>query len=147
MSGFSHRNLDVYKRASAAISWLARITAAIPNRDAWLANQIRRAGGSILLNLGEGCGENSSLEKARIFRISRRSAFEAGDGLQLTKIYTRPNIQLVDDADGELVRVSEMLTKLAIRWEEDGIRKLAQKRKRKSTCTCPCTCSQTVVKG
>ena len=95
MSGFSHRNLDVYKRRSRCSRVLLR----------------------------------------------QFKAFEAGDGLQLTKIYTRPNIQLVDDADGELVRVSEMLTKLAIRWEEDGIRKLAQKRKRKSTCTCPCTCS------
>ena len=146
MSGFAHRDLDVYKRASGAIALLARITAAIPSRDAWLAKQIRRAGGSILLNLGEGCGEHSPLEKARIFRISRRSAFEAGDGLQLTKIYTKPDTQLVNDADDELVRVSEMLTKLAKHWEEDGIRKLAQKRKRKSTCTCPCTCSFTVVK-
>jgi hypothetical protein len=91
--------------------------------------------------LGEACGEHSSLEKARIFRISRRSAFEAGDGLQLVKIYTRPDIALIDEADSELVHVTSMLTKLAMHWEEDGLRKLAQKRKGKKTCTCPCTCS------
>ena|SRR5688572_11693026 len=141
MAGFSHRDLDVYKRTVNAISLIARITGAIPGRDGWLAKQIRRTGGSILLNLGEGCGEHSSLEKARIFRISRRSAFEAGDGLQLVKIYTKPNIELIDKADSELVHITSMLTKLAMHWEEDGIRKLAEKRKRKKTCTCPCTCS------
>jgi four helix bundle protein len=77
MAGFSHRDLDVYKRATHAIALIARITAMMPGRDGWLAKQVRRSGGSILLNLGEGCGEHSSLEKARIFRISRRSAFEA----------------------------------------------------------------------
>ena len=141
MAGFSHRELDVYKRTAHAISLIARITSAIPSRDGWLAKQIRRSGGSILLNLGEACGEHSSLEKARIFRISRRSAFEAGDGLQLLKIYTKPNIDLVAEADIELVHVTSMLTRLAIRWEEDGIQKLSQKRRRKKTCTCPCTCS------
>ena len=140
MPGFSHRDLDVYKRAAHAITLIARITGAIPGRDGWLAKQVRRSGGSILLNLGEGCGEHASLEKARIFRISRRSAFEAGDGLQLVKIYTRPNIDLIDEADAELVHVTSMLTKLAMHWEEDGIRRLSQKRKSK-TCTCPCTCS------
>jgi four helix bundle protein len=141
MGGFSHRELDVYKRATKAIALIARITSAIPGRDGWLAKQVRRSGGSILLNLGEGCGEHSSLEKARIIRISRRSAFEAGDGLQLVKIYTKPDIALIDEADAELVGVTSMLTKLAMRREEDGLRKLSQKRGRKKTCTCPCTCS------
>jgi four helix bundle protein len=141
MPTFSHRDLDVYKRTLVAISLIARITSAIPSRDGWLAKQIRRAGGSVLLNLGEACGEHSSLEKARIFRISRRSAFEAGDGLQLVKIYTKPNIGLVEQADAELVHVAAMLTKLAMHWEEDGIRRLSEKRKRNKTCTCPCTCS------
>ncbi len=131
MGGFPHRDLDVYKRASHAITLLARITGSIPSRDSWLARQIRRAGGSILLNLGEGCGEHSAFEKARFFRISRRSAFEVGDGLQLVKIYTKPNTHLVDETDAELVHVTAMLTKLAMRWEEEGIRKLAQKRRRK----------------
>ena len=141
MSNFSHRNLDVYKRASHAIGLIARITGAIPGREGWLAKQVRRSAGSMLLNLGEGCGEHSSLEKARIFRISRRSTFEAGDGLQLVKIYTRPNVALVDEADAELAAVTSMLTKLAMHWEEDGLRKLTEKSKRKKTCTCPCTCS------
>lgn len=141
MGGFSHRELDVYKRAVHAISLIAEITNAIPGRDGWLAKQVRRSGGSILLNLGEACGEHSSLEKARIFRISRRSAFEAGDGLQLVKIYTKPNIQLINETDTELVHVTSMLTKLAMHWEEDGLKKLSRKRGRKRTCTCPCTCS------
>jgi four helix bundle protein len=113
----------------------------VPSKDGWLAKQIRRTGGSILLNLGEGCGEHAWLEKARIFRISRPSAFEAGDGLQLLKIYTKPDFTLLDAADTELVHVASMLTKLSLHWEEDGIKKLSEKRRRKKTCTCPCTCT------
>ena len=129
MGGFPHRELDVYKRTIEAISLIARISSAIPSRDGWLARQIRRSGGSILLNLGEACGEHSPLEKARIFRISRRSAFETADGLQLVKIYSRPDIKLIEAADVELFRIASMLTKMSLRCEEEGIMKLATRKR------------------
>lgn len=129
MEGFPHRELDVYKRTIEAISLIARISGAIPARDGWLAKQIRRSAGSILLNLGEACGEYSPLEKARIFRISRRSAFETGDGLQLVRIYARPDIKLIEAADVELFRIASMLTKMSLRCEEEGIKKLGTRKR------------------
>lgn len=129
MEGFPHRQLDVYKRTLEAISLIARMSNAVPSRDGWLAKQIRRSAGSILLNLGEACGEHAPLEKARIFRISRRSAFETGDGLQLVKIYSRPDIKLIEAADVELFRIASMLTKMSLRCEEEGIKKLGTRKR------------------
>jgi four helix bundle protein len=129
MEGFPHRELDVYKRTIEAISLIARISSAVPSRDGWLAKQIRRSAGSILLNLGEACGEHSPLEKARIFRISRRSAFETADGLQLVRIYSRPDIKLIEAADVELFRIASMLTKMSLRCEEEGIKKLGTRKR------------------
>lgn len=129
MEGFPHRQLDVYKRTLEAISLIARMSNAVPSRDGWLAKPIRRSAGSILLNLGEACGEHSPLEKARIFRISRRSAFETGDGLQLVKIYSRPDIKLIEAADVELFRIASMLTKMSLRCEEEGIKKLGTRKR------------------
>ncbi len=128
MGNFPHRDLDVYKRSMRAISLIAQITSAIPGKDGWLAKQIRRSAGSIVLNLSEACGEHSPLEKARIFRISRRSAFETADGLQLVRVYSRPNENLIAEADTELFRITSMLTRLALKFEEEGIQKLGRRR-------------------
>jgi four helix bundle protein len=122
VSNFPHRDMDVWRRAINAVSMIVEITNAIPARDSWLAKQIRRAAGSIVLNLGEACGEHSPFERARFLRMSRRSAYETADGLQLVKIYSRPEEKLIEEADTELGRIAAMLTKFALRCEADGIK-------------------------
>jgi four helix bundle protein len=121
MSGFPHRQLDVYKLAMYAVTLVVRITNAIPSRDSWLAKQLRRAVGSMVLNIGEACGEHSPLEKARIIRIARRSAYETADGVRLVLQYAKVDESLIDEADAVLGRVCAMLTKLALRSEKIGI--------------------------
>ena len=128
MNDFPHRELDVYKLAMQAVALIVRITNAIPARDSWLAKQLRRAVGSIVLNLGEGCGEHSPLEKARIIRIARRSAYEAADEVRLVSQHAQVDIKLIDEADGVLSRVSAMLTKLALRFENEGIEKQMERK-------------------
>lgn len=44
-------------------------------------DQLRRSGASIALNLAEGYGEFSPREKARFYRMSKRSCTEAGSAL------------------------------------------------------------------
>ena len=122
MNSFPHRNMDVWKMAIEAVVMIVKITDAIPARDSWLAKQIRRAAGSMVLNLGEACGEHSPLEKARFLRISRRSAYETADGLQLVKVFTRPQEKQIDEADTALGRIAAMLTKFALRCEADGLK-------------------------
>jgi four helix bundle protein len=128
MSNFPHRDLDVWKHAMEAVVMIVEITDAIPAKDSWLAKQIRRAAGSIVLNLGEACGEHSPFERARFLRMSRRSGYEAADGLQLVKVFSRPQEKLIDEADSLLGRIAAMLTKFALRCEGDGIKaELARK--------------------
>jgi four helix bundle protein len=129
MSDFPHRDLDVYKLAMHAVTLVVAITNAIPARDSWLAKQLRRGVGSIVLNLGEGCGEHSPLEKARIIRIARRSAYETADGVRLVPQYARANAVAIDEADAVLGRVSAMLTKLALRFEKEGVEKQIERRR------------------
>ncbi|MDR3623522.1 MAG: four helix bundle protein [Chlamydiales bacterium] len=46
----------------------------LPRGRAYLADQLQRAGTSVLLNIAEGAGEYSSNEKARFYRMAKRSA-------------------------------------------------------------------------
>ena len=123
MGDFPHRDLDVYNLAMEAVNLVVRITNGIPPRDSWLAKQLRRGVGSIVLNIGEGCGEHSPLEKARILRIARRSAYETADGVRLVPEYAKADVKLINETDVLLGRVSAMLTKLALRFEKEGIEK------------------------
>jgi len=70
------RKLDVYERALefAALvnSWLVPT----PHGHCDLVEQLQRAADSVVLNIAEGAGEFSSKEKARFYRIARRSAVE-----------------------------------------------------------------------
>ena len=122
MNSFPHRNLDVWKQSMAVVVMIVKITDAIPAKDSWLAKQIRRSAGSMVLNLGEACGEHSPFERARFLRISKRSAYETADGLHLVKVYSRPEEKLIEEADDALGRVAAMLTKFALRCEADGIK-------------------------
>ena len=48
----------------------------LPRGRAFLSDQLHRAAVSIPLNIAEGAGEFSQGEKARFYRIARRSATE-----------------------------------------------------------------------
>jgi four helix bundle protein len=132
MGDFPHRDLDVYKLAMHAVTLVVRITNAIPPRDSWLAKQLRRGVGSIVLNIGEGCGEHSPLEKARILRIARRSAYETADGVRLVPEYAKADVKFIDETDVVLGRVSAMLTKLALRFEKEGVEKQIEGRRKRA---------------
>ena len=48
----------------------------LPSNSAALSDQLRRACISVCLNIAEGAGEYRSKEKARFYRMARRSATE-----------------------------------------------------------------------
>lgn len=71
-----HEKLEVYGRAVATVRQLEGVARAIPDVRGDLRDQLRRASTSIVLNLAEGANEFSAADKARFYRMARRSAGE-----------------------------------------------------------------------
>jgi four helix bundle protein len=124
---FDYEKLDVY---GAAVDFV--ISADAIAREATrgeghadLADQLRRASTSILLNLAEGAGEFAPREKARFYRLAKRSATECA---ALVEVYRR--LSLVDDeisgkARASLLRIVSMLVRLVVSTES-GDRRLSE---------------------
>ncbi len=79
------------------------ISAKIGERRRDLADQLRRAAASITLNIAEGAGEFRPREKARFYRMARRSATECAGILDAAvdqRLLTAPEAR----CDRELLR-------------------------------------------
>ena len=59
MDYFDHDKMDVYKVAIEFIGLADEIVAKLPRGRAYLADQLRRAATSVVLNIAEGAGEFS----------------------------------------------------------------------------------------
>jgi four helix bundle protein len=126
MSQFDYEKLDVYSVAVdfvVAAHGLAR-QASQGDGHGDLADQLRRASTSIVCNLVEGAGEYAPREKARFYRLSKRSATECA---ALVEIYRR--LSIVDDevavqARSTLLRIVSMLVRLVV-TTESGDRRAA----------------------
>jgi four helix bundle protein len=105
--------LDVYR---IALEFQALAGQLVPKRGyAELRDQLDRASISIVLNIAEGCGRRSPADKGRFYSMARGSATECAAILDLLGARG-----LVDDrprtrARSLLVRVVQMLTRLAAR--------------------------------
>jgi four helix bundle protein len=71
-----HERLEAYRKALDAAMLLHGVATAIPLHRPDLRDQLNRASASVVLNLAEGAAEYAAAEKARFYRMSRRSAAE-----------------------------------------------------------------------
>jgi four helix bundle protein len=112
MDQFDHEKLDVYRIAIDWVSLAQDIVEALPRGKGNLADQLQRAASSITLNIAEGAGEFSGAEKARFYRIGKRSATECAAALDVAK--RRSSIAPEHYAQGRslLLRIVGMLVKL-----------------------------------
>ena len=118
--GFQHRKLQVYTKAVEAVTLLALITKSVASIDRWLAVQLRRAGGSIVLNIAEGAGEFSREEKAKFYRYARRSALEVSAGLDLVPIYGKADEKQIEKLQSVLDEIAAMLTTMVKRLNDEA---------------------------
>ena len=118
--GFQHRKLQVYTKAVKAVTLLALITKSVASIDRWLAVQLRRAGGSIVLNIAEGAGEFSREEKAKFYRYARRSALEVSAGLDLVPIYGKADEKQIEKLQSVLDEIAAMLTTMVKRLNDEA---------------------------
>ena len=76
MDRFDHEKLDVYQAAIEFVVVANDVVEDFPRGRSHLSDQLQRASTSIALNIAEGAGEFSRSEKARFYRIAKRSATE-----------------------------------------------------------------------
>lgn len=112
---FTHERLEAYQQALTFLGLAYAYAASLPRGTAFLADQLRRAATSILLNIAEGAGEASPAEKARFYRIARRSALECAAILDVGPLTGEPAPEAAREVLHAVVRT---LGGLIACWEE-----------------------------
>lgn len=107
-----HEKLEVYRLAIKFVLVADEVVESLPRGRAYLADQLRRAGSSITLNIAEGAGEFTPSEKARFYRMAKRSATECSSILDILQHLQLIEHELFSKAREILVRTVAMLIKL-----------------------------------
>ena len=94
------------------------IVSLMPRGNGHLADQLRRAATSVPLNIAEGSGEYAANDKARFYRIARRSATECAALLDVCRKLELVPIDQLDIGRELLLRLVAMLIKMAKRCEQ-----------------------------
>ena len=71
-----HEKLTVYQVSIEFVILSDEVVDHLPRGRAYLGDQLQRAALSISLNIAEGAGEYAIDEKARFYRMAKRSATE-----------------------------------------------------------------------
>lgn len=80
---FNHEKWDVYQASLDLVILISDVVEQLPRGKAYLADQLQRAGTSVPLNIAEGGGEDALNEKARFYRMAKRSATECASILDV----------------------------------------------------------------
>jgi four helix bundle protein len=80
---FDHEKLTVYQVAIEFVILADGVIEHLPRGRAYLSDQLQRAALSISLNIAEGAGEYAVDEKARFYRMAKRSATECAGVLDV----------------------------------------------------------------
>ena len=112
MSEFDHDRLDVYRIAIEFVVIANEIAEQLPRGRGYLADQLQRAATSIPLNIAEGAGEYSSGDKARFYRMGRRSATECAAILDVCQRLRLVPEDAYTTARELLIRIVSMLVRM-----------------------------------
>ena len=111
--------LDVYHVAREFDVFASRV---LPRRGyASLRDQLQRASASIVLNIAEGCGRFARAEKAHFYLIARGSAMECVGVLDVALGRGLVTAAAHRHGRGLLIRVVQMITKLAQRMQASSV--------------------------
>lgn len=109
---FDHERLDVYRVGLGFIVQSTNLINGLPIGHGYLADQLRRAALSITLNTAEGAGEFAPAEKARFYRMARRSATECAAILDVMRELAVAAPEAIEDGQDRLAKIVSMLVKL-----------------------------------
>ena len=115
--------MDAYRVARELNAGAAELASRLGPGRGDLADQLRRAASSVALNIAEGAGEFTPREKARFYRIARRSATECAavlDALVDTRLIAAVEAEPLRN---RAARIVAMLVLLARAMEAGEIRR------------------------
>ncbi len=119
-NGFDPDSLRIYSLALGFAEDVDRTAERYPVTHRYLSDQFRRAATSVALNLAEGAGEFAPREKARFYRMAKRSATECAAVIDLSE-----RVGLIGREERKRLRAPlwillGSLTRLAIACERRG---------------------------
>jgi four helix bundle protein len=117
---FDHERMEVYRLSLEFILIVKRIIESLAVGQSDLADQLRRASTSISLNIAEGAGEFSKKEKARFYRMGKRSATECAAVLDIWRTLGLISNEEFSSGRSVLLRVVSMLIGLIKSLGVDG---------------------------
>ena len=112
------RNLTVYRAALRVTASLFELTRRTPYEARPVVRQLIRASTSVVLSIAEGAGEYRALEKARIYRIARRSSWEVSAALDILVLMNVVPKQQADTLQAELNGIGAMLTSMSKNFQK-----------------------------
>jgi four helix bundle protein len=113
-----HERLDVYHRALDFLVLANGVIESLPRGKSHLADQFARASLSVVLNIAEGTGRHTRLEKRRFYLTARGSANESAALLDVCFRLKLIEAGLHCNGKAIVVRIVAMLVRLARRCEE-----------------------------
>lgn len=116
--------LEVFKVAVEVVAVLDEVAERLPEGRGYMRDQLRRAANSIPLNIAEGAGEFAPAEKARFYRMARRSATECAGQILVCRRLGLLDAPRAEAALDVLRRVIAMLVTLVRRCGERGVERL-----------------------
>jgi four helix bundle protein len=108
----SHEKLDVYQKSVEFLALSSIVINDLPRGNAALADQLKRASLSIILNIAEATRRTSKLDNKKHFAIARGSALECAAVMDACLILNLTDKEQTRKGKALLVRVVSMLSKL-----------------------------------
>ena len=105
---FDHEKLDVYQEAIGFCGWVRELLGQISAKAA-AKDQLDRASTSLPLNIAEGNGKFSNVDRARFLEIARGSALECAACLDVLEVRKLVAAERIVPAKERLVRIVNML--------------------------------------
>lgn len=107
-----YEKLDVYQCSIQFFTLAAKLVTKLPRGHNHLADQMKRASLSILLNIAEGAGKMTAADQQRFYGIARGSAMESGAILDAMRGLEVADNDSLDEAKRQVVRIVSMLSKM-----------------------------------
>ena len=106
-----HTDTRIFQRSLELIDVTRQALDALPTGYGFLADQLRRAAGSVTLNFAEGSAKRSARERRRYFDIARGSAYEVAAALAVGERFGVTDMHLREQAEELADHLGAMLTR------------------------------------